>query len=401
LIGNGFLPVGFGENAVEGRIEILPQGWVDTERGLRGFFLPIPDTPLGAVTPAETAWFQERASFFAENLGRLDPLLVGIQRFELNNQVERVVFDARLAPFAQNQYGWLTDRLGAPLQQVVRGSSEDIIRLQASLEGGSLTRRAPPYQLFAAVQDELSPDLELQPSSIFDAWRTLKQVPGYLGAWPQPGVLDWLPRLGGQPDEYGYTYSRILDLWRLQYQDFSVLSFDQQRLERLKTELRVEPNPRASQLRLEVSDLSQSRLQGWANSLNYRRSWQTSVANVRLLNTLIHQFGVAPSQAKEVAESLLDVRLVCALDGEYQLLDRPGCGVWASTAWPDFKDPQLPETYLAPLLKWFRGLELEVTKLDTQFAVHGYLDMQRAGAEKSKLPGFDLFKGFQNLLPGK
>jgi hypothetical protein len=50
-------------------------------------------------------------------------------------------------------------------------------------------------------------------------------------------------------------------------------------------------------------------------------------------------------------------------------------------------------------LKWFRGLELEVTKLETQLSVHGFIDIQR-DSSSAPLPGFDLFKGFQNLLPG-
>ena len=59
----------------------------------------------------------------------------------------------------------------------------------------------------------------------------------------------------------------------------------------------------------------------------------------------------------------------------------------------------MPVGYTAPFLTWFRGLELEVTKLETQFSVHGYIDIQR-DAKEPTLPSFDLFKGFQNLIPG-
>jgi hypothetical protein len=72
--------------------------------------------------------------------------------------------------------------------------------------------------------------------------------------------------------------------------------------------------------------------------------------------------------------------------------------VWASDAWPSFDARALPDQYVAPLLKWFRGLELEVVKEDTQFKIHGILDIQRTGG--GKLPAFDLFKGFGKLFGG-
>lgn len=396
---HGFIPPRFLEQAWVGRYDFGQGGWQDATRGLRGFFLPIPDMEIAEVTPDEAAWFASRAKYFAEHFHQLDPLLVGIQRFDLGNRVERVVFDARLAPFAQDKYGWLNSMLGSPLAQSIQGSSEDAIRLQASLRGGLFGGDRPPYQLFASVQDNVDPRLDLKPANVFDAWKLLKQIPGYMGAMPAPGLVDWLPRLGGQPDAAGYTYSRLLDLWRYQKDDLSLLAFDRDRLERVKHEITIRDEPRPAQVRLLVADFNTSRLRNWANTVNFQRAWQTSIANVRLLNTLIDQFSVPPRQALAEAEELLDVRLVCTLGGQFQTLDRVGGDVWVSDAWPDFLDPSVPESYEAPILKWFRGLELEVTKTDHQFAVHGFLDIQRTDSGGT-LPSFELFKGFQNLLSG-
>ena len=95
---------------------------------------------------------------------------------------------------------------------------------------------------------------------------------------------------------------------------------------------------------------------------------------------------------------MLEVELVCSLGGEYRLAQLPsGRKVWHSTAWPSFAQPQIPADHTAPLLKWFRGLEIEVSKGATQFAVHGFLDIQRCEA-KGKLPSFELYKGFTNLF---
>ena len=244
------------------------------------------------------------------------------------------------------------------------------------------------------MQDYIDPDIDLRPKSALKMLETARQTPGYIGAWPSPGYTDWMPQLGGTPDSFGYTYSRLLRLWRLQWQDFSVLGFDQRRLEDLKRHLKVVPSERYAQVRLEIGDLANSKISAWANTLNYRRSWQTSIANVRLLNLLTQQFRIEPQSARATAERMLDVELVCSLGGDYELAELPsGRQLWQSTAWPSFSSPVLPEQYRAPLLAWFRGLELEVTKSETQFSIHGFLDIQRSN-KRSALPSFDMFKGF-------
>jgi hypothetical protein len=410
LVDRGFLPQGFGSRPDAGRVDAIGETWFDSVRGRRGFFVPIPDLPIAQVSREEAAWYDERAQFFTSSIKSLDPMLIAIKRYQHEDKanVERVVFDGRLAPFGEAKYGWLMAMLGQPLQHEIAHSPEDIISLQANMKGGALlggngvrANRGPlPYQLFAAVQDYLDPNIDLQPNSIVRLLQTLREVPGYLGASPTPGYLDFIPRLGGEPDASGYTYSRLLKLWRLQWGDFSVLSFDRERLERLKPHLTVVPSERPAQIRLEVGDLAASNLKAWANSVNYRRSWQTSIANVKLLNMLTQQFRVDPGAALTIVERMLDVTLVCSLDGQYELaqLDS-GRQIWRSTAWPSFARPQLPDQHVAPFLKWFRGLEVQVSKADTQFSIHGVLDIERSET-KGGLPSFDMFKGFGNLFGG-
>ena len=268
------------------------------------------------------------------------------------------------------------------------------------MQGGFVGGNIPAHHLFGAIQDDLPVDQDLQPVSFFRALDLFRSAPGYVGSWPNAGYLDWMPRLGGVPDSGGYTFSKLLKLWRLQWNGFSVVSFDPNRLEQLKPHLKIEETDRPIHLQLDVADLANSKLRGWANMQNYRRSWQTSIANVRLLNLLTQQFSLSSEVAKQSAEDLLDVNLVCSLGGDYQLHQTStGRLVWYSTAWPNFSSPQLPNGYTAPLLKWFRGLKFQVAKTDTQFLVHGFLDVQRN--ETGELPSFDLFKGFGNLFGGK
>ena len=399
LIQAGYLPVGFGYRPDGGRFETVKDHWVDSIRGRRGFFAPIPDLPLKSVTTEEVNWFQERAQFFSKSISSLDPMLIAIKRYDHSESIERVVFDARLAPFGEKKYGWLMGMLGPPLQHEIARTEGDVIRLEASIRGGNKNPGVPAHQIFAAVQDYLDPSVDLRPSSFLRTIQMLRETPGYLGAWPNPGYLNWMPALGGVPDEYGYTYSRLLKLWRLQWEGFSVLSFDQNRLESLKPQLKVIESERPAQVRLVVGDLANSKISAWANSVNFRRSWHTSVANVQLLNLLTQQFRVPPENSRAIVERMLDVELVCSLQGEYGLVNLPsGRSLWHSSEWPSFSQPELPAGHIAPLLKWFRGVEIEVSKTDTQFSMHGFLDIERAESDASPLPSFDLFKGFGNLF---
>ena len=406
LIARGFLPDNFGYHADGGELRFENNVWQDTLRGRRGYFKPIPDMVLDKVTPGEAAWFRERATFFAGNINSLDPMSIGVQRFKREDaqgkSVERVVFDARLLPFGEGGLEWLTTMIGPPLKRTVVHSPKDIIRVEASLQGGMTSPGVPTHQVFGAVQDYLDPNLDLEPKTILEAFKTFKQTPGYIGAWPNPGYTDWMPRLGARPDAFGYTYSPLLTLWRLQWNDFSVLSFDQRRLEELKPHLDLVKTERPAQLRLEVGDLRNSKIKAWANTLTYRRSWQTSIANVQLLNMLVQQFGISPESALETAERMLNVDLICSLGGEYELATlASGRKVWRSTAWPSFSQPELPKDYVAPVLQWFRGLNIEGIRDDAQFSIHGFIDIERNAKSKKALPSFNLFKGFGNVLGGK
>lgn len=405
LIAGGFLPDNFGYHADGSELSFTDDVWRDSVRGQRGYFKPIPDMTITQVTQKEADWFRERAMFIANNIGSLDPMSIGVQRFKSDEggkkNVERVVFDARLLPFGKGSYDWLLTMIGPPMKNTVQRSPEDIIRVEASLTGGLASPNVPTHQIFGAVQDYLDPNLNLEPKTFLETFETLKETPGYLGAWPNPGYTNWMPRLGGLPDAFGYTYSPLLSLWRLQWNDFSILSFDQRRLESLKPTLKLVPAERPAQLRLEIGDLLNSKIKAWANTITYRRSWQTSISNARLLNLLVQQFDIDPESAMEVAERMLNVDLVCSLGGEYELTTLPsGRKIWRSNAWPDFSNPQIPGDYVAPLLQWFRGLNIEAVRDDAQISIHGYADIQRS-PQKKALPSFNLFKGFGNVLGGK
>ncbi|MCH2183663.1 MAG: hypothetical protein MK108_16820 [Mariniblastus sp.] len=400
LIANRFLPQGFGKRADGSQLAREGDFWIDSIRGRRGFFTPISDLEINKVTAAEAADFERQRAFYAEKLPGIDPMFFALKRYQQGNNIERVVFDGRVAPFGKQKYAWLLNMIGPPLRREVVESEADIIRFSASLRGGFLTGGTESHQIFGAVQDTVDPSVEIKPMSLLSMLDLVKSAPWFVGSMPPAGLLDFLPNLGGQPDAEGYTFSGLLGIWRLQTDLYTAISMSRQRLEELKRSFRLVPLERPAHARLEIGDLGNSNLRNWGNVHLYERSWQTSIANARLLNMLVQQFKLSPIAARETAENVLDVNLVCTLGGKYELVETPTTRlVWESSSWPSFAAPQIPADYLAPLFKWFRGLELEVINGDSQFVVHGYLDIQRDQAEAA-LPSFNLFKGFGNVLSG-
>jgi hypothetical protein len=224
LVAGGFLPPGFGRGA-DGSGPILEaKRVIDSLRGARGTFTPVPDIDVSFATAAEVAAYNERARYFAEKWRRFDPLMVAVKRNKLPGEsVERLTIDANISPVAEEKYGWILSVLGPPVTQRVAPRAGDVISLQAFVTGGQVSNNVRPHLLFVGVPD-VQPTIDWNTNGLWQTLRLLRTTPGYLGAWPQPGFVDWLPlRLSPtSPD----GYSRLLfDVWRWQGNGFSVLSF--------------------------------------------------------------------------------------------------------------------------------------------------------------------------------
>lgn len=364
--------------------------------------LPVADVAIDRVTLDEARWFQERAEYFQQTIGRFDPLVIALKRYAVDDQHERLAIDARIAPFAPHKYDWLGRVLGPPTADQLMAADNDVITLQLSLRqdliGGASD--SDSYQLMLAIQNEPVTLDVLDPRRFLRTLQSFKQIPGYAVAWPNPGILNQLPfGFRGRPDEEGYLYSRLLDVWRLEYMDFAALAFERERLEAVKEHWHTVPGERVAQARLRIGDLSQSHLSGLANAYFFQQSWDASLANVRLANQLSQQFGLDPREAWSTAEQLLGVVLVCPMGGTYELVQMSDSRqMWLSTAWPDPNSPQLPADFQAAIFQWFRGMSADVIQTEDQFVVHAILDVHRTSIESdSPLPPFDLFKGFEKI----
>ncbi|MDZ4847721.1 MAG: hypothetical protein SGI77_00365 [Pirellulaceae bacterium] len=426
------LPPWFLENGDNSQPLRSSNGWMDSLRGGRGSFIPIPDIELNDCSPEEAKRYAAQADFYAKSWPQTDPLVIGVRRFEDQERkdVERITLEAYVAPFRKEKYGWLSLFLAPPVHSQIQLPPDDIFSIQAHLSGQSLLSRVPmpDHFMFMGVKDMTPPPPD-DSSRLLDTLRTLQETPAYIGAWPLPGYLDRLPfgLGGGPPDAFGFS-RLLIGAWRWTAGGFSVLSFDRSILENCMLHLRAIPADDPSQVRMRISDLENSKVSSWVNTYWYRRALEASRGNALLMDTIQSQFKVPADQAKVVAERFLDGKLACPLGGEYQ---RTGSGrpndasassseqIWYSSAWPNAnrRQPQVgsnapemglamnpsqafpPADYRAPWLGWFRGARVHLTQLPQQLILLGDIRLQKLTVPKvdNELPtalpsmNFDLF----------
>ena len=179
---------------------------------------------------------------------------------------------------------------------------------------------------------------------------------------------------------------------------FTLLSFDQRILSEVAPLMETETIEQAAQLHVHFGDIKNSPFGSWANDLDFQRAWETSVGNVHLLHAVSQQLQVPIGQAKEVAERILNARLLCTLGGEYALHQDPdGTQRWVSSAWRDGKQ-QSRDSYVSPLMNWLRGFDAAVTIEEDRVVATAALDIERANNDSGgvKLPIFDFFGSGQS-----
>lgn len=403
LVRSGFLPAGFGRRPDGGGPILSGADQLDSRRGARGSFLPVPDVKIAGVTRAERERFDTLAAAYEGELKRMDPVMLAIRRTALNDSgLERIAIDGHIEPLDETKFGWFLNMLGPPTTQMVSPVQGDIVSAQGHIKGMNFLRNIPPHHMFLGVQD-IEPLLQGKPQGLMGWLQMLRGTPGYLGTWPQAGYLDMLPLgLAGQPDAYGFS-QLPLGLWRRQGGGFSVLSFDYNVLAGATPQLRIVESEIPAQMRLHVNPLHDAKLAGWINRLYYERGLVASAGNVRLLHLMQQQLGVPAAEARKTAEELLSAQLRCPLGGDYELVEEPGGATsWISTAWHKGRVDAVPDDYKAPPLKWFRGLDAHLTKDDGRLVARLELDMQRPpAAPKVALPLFDLFGGGQKAFKPK
>ncbi len=391
LIAAHVLPSRFGTRADQSRAVVSENGIVDSLRGQRGFFTPVPDVATTGVSADELQRYLTHAEYYAEHWQQVDPVLVALKRFSLQGQRnERITIDAFISPMSDFKYKLLMSMLADPTPYSLVPPDDNMISIEASLRGGILFPNVAPHRLFLGVQDR-EPLRQPRPDQSLQLLQIVRTAPGFLGAWPKPGFLDMIPLTSGGAAKDGFT-ELPFGLLRWQGRGFSVLSMDKNIITQASEQIGfLESKP--AQVRVRIGDLSKARFRGWLNQMGYERARQVSVANARFMSILSQQLKVPLAESRVVAESLLNAQFVCPLGGKYEIVADGSGQHWHSTAWPASADYTLPPEYVAPALDWFRGLETQLVKYPQRLVIHAHVDMQRKEHESAiTLPFFDVLK---------
>ena len=368
--------------------------WVDSTRGGRGCFAPIPDVPIAGVTDQELAQYERTANFYLDEWQQMDPMVFGLRRFQANDGTARetIAFEAYIAPFQADKYGWIAKLLGGPTPVELGLPQDDMATLQIHMRGNrtGIGPKSEDFHLFAGVKDMLPPTAE-ETKGLIKTLRALQNTPAYIGGWPKPGLVEQLP-LGigaalSNQDIYGFS-RMIGGLWRWQSDTFSLLSFDRSIIEAAIPQLSVREANDFAQARLKVQPIEGTLLGQWVNNIWYQRGWKASHANTRLLDEVHQQLRIPADECLDVTQRLLDVKLQCPLGGTFECIDASSSGAiagqtgwWQSTAWSEAVldangKPTAPPNYTAPWIGWFRGGRAHLTQGEASLALVGQVDLE-------------------------
>jgi hypothetical protein len=420
LIAAKLLPPGFGDRADGSRLVAEKNGYRDSLRGTPGWFLPVADVPMGQITRAEAAHYAEFVQSIDAEVGRFVPVVAAVQRQTSDDgQLDRIALDVRVEPYSQTRIAKWARMLGPAEKTRVAPIAGDVASLELSVDA-----LGQPVRVFGGLRDFRTP-LVVREGEAKPAGAPEEYLRGYVGTWPRPLVLldRFLGRPVGPPDADGISRREgWFSTWHEQHDDFFLFSLQRDVLAEVGPQLAIVEAERPAQIRLRIDDLHDKQIATGVNGLGYMRARQASASASRFMNSLTTQLHVPPAQAREIAEQLVGGRFVDPLGGKYELLEdgvagaaegeaeellpAPGARqLWASTAVTPpnrFLLTEIPADYEMPLMDWFRGLSLEVARLDSAdtLTLHAELDMvhQEIAPPEAAKEGGSLLPSLGGLL---
>jgi hypothetical protein len=395
LIAANFLPQGFGSRADGSQLVAEKSGYRDSVRGTPGWFIPIADMPVGNITRAEATHYAEFMQSIDAEVGQFVPVAAGVQRRTSDDgEIDRINLDVRVAPYSQTRIVKWARMLGPEETTRVAPIAGDVATLEVSIDA-----LGQPVRLFGGLRDFRTPLVvrqgEAKPEGVPEDY-----FRAYVGTWPRPLVLldRFLGRPIGPPDGDGIArHEGWFNTWQQRHDDFFLFSLQRDVLVEVGPQLAMFEAERPAQIRLRIDDLRDKQIATGVNGFGYIRARQASASASRFMNSLVSQLHVRPEQACEIAEQLVGGHFIDPLGGKYELLEdgnpalaapageenlpMPGARqLWASTAvTPEnrFLLTEIPADYEMPLMTWFRGLTLEVARVDSAdvLTLHAELDM--------------------------
>jgi hypothetical protein len=357
-----FLPEDFGRRPDGTTVVPTPGGgFRDSLRGGYGHFLPVADVSVPKVTWHEASEYRAFASRYRREWQRMDPVAVAVRRTAgAKENREHVVFDLHITPYARRHYQLLRTFAGQTSRRSFPPAPGDIASVSAVV--GLAPAKRQDYVL--GLRDRALP---------FDPCHAKLQV-----SWNE---IDWYlagpnPRFFLDPpktDTEGYAKQFVW--WRIT-KNLTVLSPRKETIAAVHPHLKLAEQERPAHFRLRIGDLGESKLAPFLNASDFVRARRVSAGNTLFLHELTQQLGVPLQSAPQVARLLLDAKPVCPLGGRYVLTGAH----WRSTA----RREEFPPDYSAPVLRWFRGLDLEFTITDDTLIVRAAFDLQ-PGVKSARL----------------
>ena len=358
LITGGFLPSGFLKRADGSQLVLKDGKVIDSLRGARGAFLPVPDVSVEKVTKSELAGYEEFSRIYRRIWTWMDPATLAIQRQVVDKQ-ERLVLDMRLYPYPRQEFGFL-DFLSPRKNQ----------KRLASISGTLLVAEANVFGIDPAIAGIVDIDLPvvIKDDQIDQTTVKPEDQPWFLGGSPATAFFNLFgvkseELKNGEIAQFSNGNGDFFGRMRFGYTDgkFSVLSMNRSGLEPLVGKLALIDAERPAELRVHLGDIANSKIRRFLNAGIWTEANRLSKGNVDLLNRIVTQFHVPANDATSVVKEILRTIPVCPLGGDYQ----PNEHKTVTRG-----DTKTVINYESPFLKRLRGAEFELTTEGTTLISH-------------------------------
>jgi hypothetical protein len=396
LVAGGYLPEGFGERADGSRPILHNDEACDSLRGALGTFIPIADRKVDAATKSELNAYHRFIAGYLKEWRTMDPVAVVVAREPLPEGRERVEIDITITPYAKEKYRDLRRFLGSPNGRRIAHHVNDPLSVDAVLQ---IPGETMPFHAYAGVRvakmeyEFVDGRIQLSGRNVGDTYAAqnyylalstrddealyaVLDLLNGLGIWrrsslPLRLITDFahfitdFPRLLISPlsnrTQRPAVVANERDGWRVISQNDDLKTPDLRFVNGAQLD--------GPQLRLRLKELKGTQVEPYIQAYTFLDARRTSARNATLLNTAMQQLHLPPNNVVDELENLYGTRLVCPLDGKYELVkDAAPAAYWQSTKWGvrSLYDESHPgEDYRFAFLEWLKTLDLDF-KLDDQ-----------------------------------
>ncbi len=378
-----FLPDSFG-NREDGSLLGLNRlgDVVDSRRGIRGAFRPIPDMETELVSATEAAEYQSFAAEFASHWDQLPPTFISMKRLPISTAgqyyqstsnaqvtqsenkgdiapVETIIIDGQISYLLQRYVEPFLDQLGPELTDEVQFDPQERLAFELSLAKN---------RVFGAIRDIGGAVESLRTGTV--PFRSLPDLAiGWFGFQGEPGTLAILHERFALPPDANGLRRGILNLWVGPWNTAWIYSFQPELILEVASRLSFAESAHSAQLRVQVRNPENDpQLTSMIQFLSQGRAIRASAGNLRLLNQLCVQFQIPPEDARRTAELLLDAKLVDPFGGDYVYQQTSArSGYWITTNWNEALAGRVSDV---PLLDWFRGMRVDMSADSRSIILH-------------------------------